>query len=97
MTRQRCQRLDHPGGEPGFRKGLAATQRQRDCPARQIGKTVRHENLARDNFERAQKVEVLDAARTQIHEERRLVLRLDRLLLQSGRRLFEGHREIDLA
>ena len=97
MKRQRCQRLDHPGGEPGFRKGLAATQRQRDCPARQIGKTVRHENLARDNFERAQKVDVLDSTRAQIHEKRRLVLRLDRLLFRFGRRLFEGHRESGLA
>jgi hypothetical protein len=96
MTRQGCQRLGHPSGEPGFRKGLAATQRQRDCPARQIGKTVRHENLARDNFERAQKVDVLDSPRAEVHEERRLVLRLDRLLLQSGQRLFEGHRESGL-
>jgi hypothetical protein len=63
----------------------------RDCPARQIGKTMRHENLARHGFKRPQK-----AARAEIHEERRLVLRLDRLLLQSGRRLFEGHRESGL-
>src|ERR1700730_10523878 len=96
MTRQRRQRLDHLGGEPGFRKGLAATQRQRDCTARQIGKTMRHEYLARHVFQRPQKSEILDAPRTEIHEKRRLVLRLDRLFLQSGRRLFEGHRESGL-
>ncbi len=94
MTRQWRQRFDHPGGEPGLRKGLATPQGQRDCAARQIGKTVRHENLARHDFERTQKIEILDAARAEVHQKRRLVLRLDRLFLGSERRLVEKHRKV---
>ncbi len=86
------QRLDHPRGKPGLRKGLAAAQRQRDRPAREIGKTMRHENLARHDFERPQKIEVLDAARPKIHEKGGLVLRLPRFFLRFKPQFFKGHR-----
>ena len=91
MMRREIQRLDHARGEKGLGQRLAAAQRQRQMPARQILVAMGHENLARHGFERAQHVDVLNAARAHGEEESRLGLRQSGGFVGGGGLPIRGH------
>ena len=61
--------LDHARHEGGFGHGLAAADRQRHVAQGEIGIAMRNEPFARHFFERAQDVEIADAAGAQAEQE----------------------------
>ena len=55
------ERGDHRGDDGRGLGGLAASDRQRDVAARDVGEPLRHEEGARHALERAQEIDALDA------------------------------------